>query len=66
MVFERVVGGESVMVMLNAAERAAEVAVPAPRDGEWRELLNGDAVVAAGGKLRTVVPAGWGRILRAG
>ena len=54
------------MVILNSADAPVEVAVPSPRDGEWRDLLNGGSVRAAGGLLTTVVPAGWGRVLTAG
>jgi glycosidase len=63
--FARELDGEAVVVILNSADRAVEVAVPAPRDGEWRDLLDGGAVTAADGRLTTVVPAGWGRVLRA-
>jgi cyclomaltodextrinase len=63
--FVREFDGESVVVLLNAAEQAVELAVPAPRDGEWHDLLNGGSVEAAGGVLRTDVPAGWGRVLAA-
>jgi glycosidase len=66
MAFARELDGELVVVMLNAADSVVEVAVPAPRDGEWRDLLDGGTVVAAGGTLRAEVPAGWGRVLRAG
>jgi hypothetical protein len=64
--FARELDGESVVVLLNAADRAVEVSVPGSRDGEWRDLLNGGVVVAAGGAIRTEVPASWGRVLRAG
>jgi hypothetical protein len=66
MAFARELDGELVVVMLNAADHAVEVAVPAPRDGKWRDLLDGGTVVAAGGTLRAEVPASWGRVLRAG
>jgi glycosidase len=66
MVFARELDGECVVVMLNAAGHAAEVSVPAPRDGEWRDLLDAGAFVAACGTLRAEVSAGWGRVLRAG
>jgi len=64
--FVREVDGESVVVLLNAADRPVEVAVPAPRDGEWRDLLGSGAITAAGGVLRAEVPAGSGLVLRAG
>ncbi len=64
--FVREIDGESVVVLLNSSDRAVEVAVPAPHDGEWRDLLNGGGAVAAGGEIRTEVLAGWGRVLRAG
>ena len=63
--FARELDGEAVVVILNSADAPIEVAVPAPRDGEWRDLLNGGTVGAAGGLLTTVVPAGWGRVLTA-
>jgi glycosidase len=63
--FVREVDGESVVVLLNAADRPVEVAVPAPRDGEWRDLLGSGTVTAAGGVLRAEVPASWGLVLRA-
>jgi glycosidase len=66
MAFARELDGELIVVMLNAADHAVEVAVPALRDGEWHDLLDGGAVVAAGGTLRADVPASWGRVLRAG
>jgi glycosidase len=66
MAFARELDGELVVVMLNAADHVVEVAVPAPRDREWHDLLDGGAVVAAGGTLRADVPASWGRVLRAG
>ena len=61
--FAREIEGETVVVLLNAADRAVELAVPAPHDGEWRDLLDGGTIRAAGGLLRTQVPAGWGRVL---
>jgi len=63
--FARELDGNTVIVLLNAARDAAEVAVPAPVDGEWRDLLNGGTATAAGGELRVEVPAGWGSVLRA-
>ena len=64
--FARQMGGEHVFVLLNAADRAVAMSVPAPHDGEWRDLLNDDTVVAEGGTIRTEVPSSWGRVLRAG
>jgi glycosidase len=64
--FARELDGEAVVVLLNASEREVDLAVPAPRDGEWHDMLNGGTVGAAGGRLRAAVPAGWGRVLRAG
>jgi len=61
--FEREIDGETVVVLLNAAEREVEVAVRA-RDGEWRDLLNGGTFATAGGLLSVQVPASWGRVLR--
>lgn len=64
--FERELDGETVIVMLNASERAAEVAVPAPADGEWRDQLNGGAVVSSKGLLTATVPPSWGGVFRKG
>jgi hypothetical protein len=64
--FARELDGEAVIVMLNASEREMDLAVPAPRDGEGHDMLYGGTVRAAGGQLRAAVPAGWGRVLRAG
>jgi glycosidase len=61
--FERDLDGQTVVVMLNAAEAPAEVAVPVTRNGEWRDALNGGSLAAVGGKLRAEVPAGWGCVL---
>ena len=52
--------------MLNAAERATVVHVPAPRDGVWVDALDGTSVTAAGGKLSAEVPPFWARILVVG
>jgi hypothetical protein len=64
MAFARQVDGETVVVLLNAADLPNEMAVPAPGAGVWRDLLNGGAVETSGGQLRTQVPASWGRVLR--
>jgi glycosidase len=64
--FVREVDGESVVVLLNAAARPVEVAVPAPRDGEWHDLLGSGTFTAVGGVLRAELPASWGLVLRAG
>ncbi len=64
--FVRQIEGECIVVLLNAADRAVDVSVPAPLDGEWHDLLNGDSVEAVGGQLRATVPPSWGRVLRAG
>ena len=66
MAFTREADGEMVVVMLNSSERPAEMAVPAPRDGEWHDLLNGGEVETANHLLRAEVPAKWGRVLVAG
>jgi cyclomaltodextrinase len=58
--FERELDGQTVVVMLNAAEGSAEVAVPVAHNGEWRDALNGGSLAAVDGKLRAEVPAGWG------
>jgi hypothetical protein len=54
------------VVLLNAADRPVEVTVPAPRDGEWRDLLGSGTFTASGGVLRAELPASWGLVLRAG
>jgi len=61
--FTRQLDGETVVALLNAADGPVEMAVPAPHAGVWRDLLNGGTVEAAGGELRTQVPASWGRVL---
>jgi cyclomaltodextrinase / maltogenic alpha-amylase / neopullulanase len=61
--FAREDASETVVVMLNAAAEAATVTVPAPLDGEWRDLLNGGVVRADGGRLTSEVPGSWGRVL---
>jgi glycosidase len=58
--FERDLDGQTVVVMLNAAEGPAEVAVPVTSNGEWRDALNGGSLAAVDGKLRAEVPARWG------
>jgi hypothetical protein len=58
------VDGESVVVLLNAADRPVEVTVPAPRDGEWRDLLGSGTFTASGGVLRAELAASWGLVLR--
>ena len=63
--FGRTEGCEEVVVMLNSADKAVEMAVPAPRDGEWRDMLNGDTVTASDGTLRAKVYSDWGKVLRA-
>ena len=63
--FIREIDGESVVVLLNASDRPIELAVPAPRNGEWHDLLNGGSVSVAGGVLRAQIPASWARVLRA-
>ena len=64
--FVREVDGESVVILLNAADRPVEVAAPAPRDGEWHDLLGSGTFTAVGGVLRAELPASWGLVLRAG
>jgi cyclomaltodextrinase / maltogenic alpha-amylase / neopullulanase len=55
--------GGTAIVVLNAAEGPAQVTVPCPVDGEWRDLLGGGVVHGAGGRLHVEVPPSWGRIL---
>jgi cyclomaltodextrinase len=61
--FARETDGQTVVVMLNSAEAAATVKVAAPRDGEWRDLLDGSTVTAEGGVLSAEVPPSWARML---
>jgi cyclomaltodextrinase / maltogenic alpha-amylase / neopullulanase len=61
--FARTLGDGEVVVLLNAADRAIEMAVPTSRDGVWRDRLNGDTVTAKGGRLTTTVSPSWGRVL---
>ena len=61
--FAREGGGATVVVMINASDRAAEVVVPAPRNGVWTDALTGGSVTAAGGNLTAEVGPFWGRIL---
>ena len=49
----------------NASDRPIELAVPAPRNGQWHDLLNGGSVNVAGGVLRAQIRASWARVLRA-
>jgi glycosidase len=63
--FVREAAGESVVVLLNAADRPVELTVPSPRDGEWHDLLGSGTVHSAGGVIRAEVPASWGRVLQA-
>ena len=63
--FIRELDGETVVVLLNASDQPVELAVPAPRPGEWRDLLNGDTVGVSDGVLRAQIPASWGRVLAA-
>ena len=62
--FARQLGDETVIVMLNASDKAARISVPAARDGEWRDLLNDGGCTASGGTLSAEVAPFWGRILR--
>jgi cyclomaltodextrinase len=62
--FARELDGDTVIVILNAAPRPSEVAVAAPHDGEWRDLLNGGSARSVDGLLRVEVPASWGVVLR--
>ena len=63
MAYARELDGEVVVVMFNSADRPVDVAVSAPRGGEWRDLLDGSSVTAANGLLCSTVPASWGRVL---
>jgi len=66
MAFAREADGAVVVVMLNSSERPVELAVPAPRDGEWHDMLNGGTVETADHLLRAEIPARWGRVLVSG
>ncbi len=61
--FARETDGQTVVVMLNSSDRPVELAVPAPHNGEWHDLLNGGVVQTANHLLRAQIPAGWGRLL---
>jgi glycosidase len=61
--FARDLEGETVVVMINSAERSAGVRVAAPLDGAWRDALNGGEVIASGGLLEAEVAPFWARIL---
>ena len=61
--FVRETAEETVVVLLNASDKAVEVALPVAEEAEWRDVLNGDTATSTGGHLRSEVPAGWGRIL---
>lgn len=63
--FIRELDRETVVVLLNASDQPVELAVPAPRPGEWHDLLNGDTVGVSDGVLRAQIPASWGRVLAA-
>jgi glycosidase len=61
--FARELDAETVVVLLNAAATAAQLTVPTPFDGDWRDLLNGGTVRSSGGNLRVDVPPFWGCVL---
>lgn len=64
--FAREVEGQSVVVLLNSADRPAAVSVPIVREGAgaWRDVLNGGEWTTSGsGSLNVEIPAGWGRVL---
>lgn len=64
--FERRLGGQSVWVVLNNADKPRTVSIPATQ-ADFTDVLNGDAALAAaGGKLVLDVPAKWGAVLVAG
>ena len=66
LVFERQLGGEQVIVAVNAADSPAslEVAIPAPPGRQLVDLLDAGAPIATtGGRTRLEVPACWARIL---
>jgi len=58
--FIRELDGETVVVLLNASDQPVELAVPAPRPGEWRDLLNGDTGRRLGRRAAGADPASWG------
>jgi cyclomaltodextrinase len=62
--FARESDGEIVIVALNSAATSATMRLPAPRDGQWRDLL-GEGTVTAAGSMEVQVPAGGALILSA-
>lgn len=62
-VFERSLGGERVIVALNASERDAEIALPATGSRTWREALATPGAAPSSPRFPTViVPAVGGRV----
>ncbi len=63
--FSRTCGGESLLVVINAAPRAASVELPDPwRQGRLIDLLDQGQCARRDGDRALVVPANWGRVLR--
>jgi glycosidase len=60
--FERMLGGERILVALNASAQDAEVSLPA--GGDWEDLLP-TAGVPADGPAQATVPALSGRVWKA-
>jgi glycosidase len=61
--FARESEGETVVVILNASDLAVALAVAAPHDGEWTDVLNGGSVTATDGRLAVDIAPFWARIL---
>lgn len=61
--FAREAAGESVMVVLNAADHPARFALEAPPVGRLVDLLNGETFPVDGGHVSGEVAAHWARIL---
>jgi glycosidase len=61
--FARETAGEAVTVILNASGRPAPFALQAPHVDRLVDLLNGETLRVAGGRVSGEVPATWARIL---
>ena len=65
--FERRGGGETVVVGVNAADRLAELDLPAPAGTQFADLLNeGWRCEPRSGRLSFDLPPRWARVLQAG
>ena len=63
--FVRELDGAQTVVLLNASDRPARVAVPVPGglDDRWCDVLNDGVFTMAAGRLELDLPASWGRVL---